>query len=156
MHTFQKAVVPLPFIAGQSRLTPAASGDTLALVNLDRAQESLKAAQLCLQEGLVNSAASRAYYAMFQAAQVALETAGFTRTDWSHPGLQAAFTTELIYRRKIYPAVFRDYLSHGLGVRRAADYGLSGVSKKIAQRLIHRAASFVAAVEEKGRHESTS
>ena len=93
---------------------------------------------------------------MFQAAQVALEIVGFTRSEWSHPGLQAAFTTELIHRRKMYPSVFHDYLSSGLGVRRAADYGLSGVSKKIAGRLVHRAASFVTVVQEKVHHAPTS
>ena len=46
---------------------------------IERANESLRAAQLCLEEQLVNSAANRAYYAMFQAAQVALELAGVTR-----------------------------------------------------------------------------
>lgn len=104
----------------------------------------------------MNSAASRAYYAMFQAAQVAMATAGFPQDEWSHHGLQAAFATELTYRRKLYPAAFREYLSYGFGVRRAADYGLSGVSRKIAQRLVNRAASFVAAVEEKKRHETPS
>ena len=117
-------------------------------VNLARAQESLKAADLCLREGFVNSAASRAYYAIFQAAQVALEISGVTRTEWSHPGLQAAFTTELIHRRKVYPALFRDYLSSGLALRQAADYGRSGVSRKVAQRLGRRAATFLSAVEE--------
>jgi uncharacterized protein (UPF0332 family) len=97
---------------------------------------------------LVNSAVSRAYYAMFQAAQVALEQAGFRRSSWSHSGLQAACTTELIHRRKRYPAVLRDYLSSGLEVRQVADYGRSGVSQKIAQRLVRRARTFVAAVEE--------
>lgn len=127
-----------------------------ALVDLERAQEALKAAQLCLREGLANSAASRAYYAMFQAAQVAMSVIGSPQSEWSHHGLQAAFVTELIRRRKMYPAVFRDYLSHGLGVRRAADYGLAGVSRKIAQRSVYRAASFVAAVEEKVHHETPS
>ena len=55
------------------RLTLAHYRTTLAYMDLDRAQESLKAAELCLQAGLVNSAASRAYYAMFQAAQAALK-----------------------------------------------------------------------------------
>ena len=100
-----------------------------------------------MEAGLVNSAASRAYYAMFQAAQVALEHVGVTRASWSHPGLQAAFTTELINRRKLYPATFRDYLSSGLSVRHAADYGRSGVSRKIAQRLVRRATLFVGTVE---------
>jgi len=125
-------------------------------MHLNRAQESLNAARLCLDEDLVNSAASRAYYAMFQAAQVALGTAGFARAEWSHPGLQAAFTTELIQRRKIYPAVFRDYLSSGLGVRQAADYGRAGVSKKIAYRVVRRAASFVSTVQEVTQHGITS
>lgn len=137
-------------------LTRLVRSATLAIVDLDRAQESLKAAELCLREGLVNSAASRAYYAMFQAAHVAMAAAGFPRNEWSHYGLQASFTTELIHHRKTYPAVFRDYLSQGLGVRRVADYGLPGVSRKIAQRLVNRATTFVAAVEEKVRHEVTS
>ena len=51
----------------------------------------MNAALLCLDQELVNSTASRAYYAMFQAAQAALETAGFARAEWSHPGLQVAF-----------------------------------------------------------------
>jgi uncharacterized protein (UPF0332 family) len=125
-------------------------------VDIERARESLKAAQLCMQEGLVNSAASRAYYAIFQAAQVAMAVAGSPRGEWSHSGLQAAFVRELIHQRKIYPAVFRDYLSSGLRMRHVADYGREGVSRKTAQRLVHRAASFVAAVEEKVHHESTS
>lgn len=115
-------------------------------MEIARAQESLSAAQLCLERQFVNSAASRAYYAMFQAAHAALEAAGFSRGTWSHPGLQAMFAAELVHRRKLYPAVFRDYLSAGLRVRQAADYGYAGVSHKIASRLVRRAASFVSAV----------
>ncbi|MGE0827032.1 MAG: HEPN domain-containing protein [Candidatus Binatia bacterium] len=69
-------------------------------MDIERARESLKAAQLCLQEELVNSATSRAYYAIFQAAQVAIAVAGSPRDEWSHSGLQAAFVRELIHRRK--------------------------------------------------------
>jgi len=125
-------------------------------VALERAQESLQAAQLCLREGLINSAASRAYYAIFQAAQVAMAIAGSPQDEWSHQGLQASFARELTHQRKVYPTAFREYLSYGFGVRRAADYGISGVSRKIAQRLVNRAASFIAAVEEKKRHETPS
>jgi uncharacterized protein (UPF0332 family) len=117
-------------------------------MNLERAQESLRAAELCLQAGYVNSAASRAYYAMFQAAQVALEAVDIGRAVWSHSGVQATFTTELIHRRKMYPLAFRNYLSSGLEVRQMADYEPSGVSRKVAQRLVRRAATFVTAVEE--------
>ena len=41
-------------------------------MNMAKAQESLQAAELCHKAGLYNSSVSRAYYAMFQAAQVAL------------------------------------------------------------------------------------
>ena len=125
-------------------------------MELDRAQESLRAATLCWREGCVNSAASRAYYAMFQAAQVALAQAGIASSTWSHSGLQAAFATELIYRRKLYPAVFRNALASGLEVRQEADYGYAGVSQKMAQRLLQRATAFVAAVEEVISHGTTS
>ena len=121
-------------------------------VELVRVQESLQAAELCLREGLVNSAASRAYYAMFQAAQLALETAGYRRTEWSHKGLHSSFSHELIHRRKRFPRIFRGYLTSALAVRQAADYGEAGVSAKIAQRQVRRAATFVQILEEVIRH----
>jgi len=121
-------------------------------MDLDRARESLRAAELCLREGYANSAASRAYYAMFQAAQVALEYIGSGRTMWSHAGLQSTFATECIHRRKIYPAIFRNHLTFGLEIRQEADYGYAGVSQKAAQRLLQRALAFVSAVEEAISH----
>ena len=57
-------------------------------------------------------------------------------------------TTELIHRRKRYAATFRDYLAAALVVRQAADYGRAGVSHRIAQRQVRRAALFVTAVQE--------
>ena len=117
-------------------------------MELARAIDSLQAAELCLREGLVNSAASRAYYAMFQAAQVALEAEGLVRAEWSHKGLHAIFNQELIQRRKLYPRALRDYLTAALAVRQRADYGESGVSAKVAHRQVHRTAVFVQRVEE--------
>jgi hypothetical protein len=89
---------------------------------------------------------------MFQAVHVALEVAGVARAQWSHPALQAAFTTELINRRKTYPAALRDHLLIGLGVRQAADYGRAGVSRNVAYRMVRRAAAFVSTVQEGTRH----
>ena len=116
-------------------------------MTLDRAHESLRAAELCLGERLVNSAASRAYYAMFQASQVALRAVHVGRTEWTHSALQAAFVTELIRRRKVYPAAFAEYFSSGLHSRQLADYSAGGVSRRVAQRLVRRAATLLAAVE---------
>jgi uncharacterized protein (UPF0332 family) len=117
-------------------------------MELTRAIESLKAAELCLSESLVNSAVSRAYYAMFQAAQAALEAAGLVRSEWTHKGLHSSFNRDLIHQRKLYPRVLRDYLTSALAVRQAADYGETGVSDKIAHRQVRRAAQFVNATKE--------
>jgi uncharacterized protein (UPF0332 family) len=50
-------------------------------MDLAKAIESLKAAERCYNEGLNNSSVSRAYYSMYQAAQAALEAAGFLRDE---------------------------------------------------------------------------
>jgi uncharacterized protein (UPF0332 family) len=52
-------------------------------MSLERAQEALAAAQLCIGSGLYASATSRAYYAMFWAAQAALAYVGIRRCK--HP-----------------------------------------------------------------------
>jgi uncharacterized protein (UPF0332 family) len=101
-----------------------------------RSIESLKAAELCLRESLVSSAVSRAYYAMFQVVQVALEAAGLVRPAWSHKALHASFNQELIHRRKLYTRELQDYLTSALTVRQAADYSEAGISMRIAQRQV--------------------
>ncbi len=117
-------------------------------MEMSRAIESLKAAELCLTESLINSAVSRAYYAMFQAAQAALEAEGLVRSEWTHRGLHSTFNRDLIHQRKLYPRVLRDYLTSSLAVRQAADYGEAGVSAKVARRQVRRAAQFVNAAQE--------
>jgi len=67
-------------------------------MEMAKATESLRAVELCYAQGFYNSSANRAYYAMFQAAQVALETAGFVRPEWSHAGLHVTFANELTRR----------------------------------------------------------
>ena len=62
-------------------------------MDINKADESLKAAGHCFHEGLYNSSVSRAYYSMYQAAQTALEGAGLLRTEWTHAGLQATSPT---------------------------------------------------------------
>jgi uncharacterized protein (UPF0332 family) len=56
---------------------------------IEKAQESLRAAELCYTEKLYNSTANRAYYAMFQATVVALERVGVRPKgeQWSHENL---------------------------------------------------------------------
>ena len=123
---------------------------------IEPAQESLRASQLCLDEALANSATSRACYAMFQAAQVALELAGVARRLWSHATVQAAFTSELIHRGKIYPTTLRWDLPDGFAARQAADYTEVGVSRTVAHRVVRRAVVFVSTIEEGIGHGRTA
>ena len=101
-------------------------------MSLDRAREALEAAQACLDKNLFLSATSRAYYAMFWAAQAALARVGIRRSEWSHPALQASFVNDLIRRRKRYSALLGPYFHRTLQLRLDADYRLKGVSQKQA------------------------
>jgi uncharacterized protein (UPF0332 family) len=121
-------------------------------VELVKAEESLTAAQLCLRERLYNSAVNRAYYAMFQSAQVALERAGISRVEWSHGALQATFVSELIRRRKLYPASMANRLIRILELRLIADYRDRLVSAIEATRAVESAEPFVARVRERTQH----
>lgn len=118
-------------------------------MNIKKAQESLAAAQLCYDEKLYNSTANRAYYAMFQAAIVALERIGVKPkgAEWSHEGVQAAFALELVQRRKIYPQRIARYLPNGMVLRHQADYRETSLSKMQAQSINRWANEFLRLVE---------
>ena len=123
---------------------------------LDRAREALEAAQVCLQQRLYHSATSRAYYAMFWAAQVALAHVGVMRAEWSHPALQASFIQELVRTRKRYAAQLGQYVNRALQLRLDADYRLKGVSQRQATQAVRWAQEFVKAVTEETSHGSDS
>lgn len=118
-------------------------------MEIAKAEESLKAAALCHSQGLYNSSASRAYYAMFQAAQVALEAGGFTRPQWSHAGLHATFASELTRRRKQYSAVFARDLTIVQELRHTADYRDHDLNKAQAARALSKAREFVNTIKER-------
>jgi uncharacterized protein (UPF0332 family) len=87
---------------------------------LDRAHEA-EVARACLERDLYHSAASRAYYAMFWAAQHALTQHGVRRSEWSHTALQASFVHEFIRRRKLYPPLLGYHFNRVLHLRLNAD-----------------------------------
>ncbi len=115
---------------------------------LDRAREALEAAQVCMASNLPLSATSRAYYAMFWAAQVALAQIGITRSEWRHAALQASFVNELIRRRKRYPALLGQHLNRALQLRLDADYRRKGVSQNQATQVVRWAQEFMATLTE--------
>ena len=124
---------------------------------IERAQEGLAAAQLCLEKNLFHSATSRAYYAIFWAAQVALAAVGDRREGWSHSNLQSTFATELVKRRKRYPNHFGSYFNEVLQLRLDADYRLKGISSRKATRAVGWAREFVTTIiAEETSHDTDS
>lgn len=112
-------------------------------MSLEKADESLKAAQRCPEEGWYNSGASRAYYAMFQAIRAALTHAGVDRPWWSHGGLHATFSTELVRRRKLYPVSSVRDLADAMELRHTADYSDIHVPQRRTTKAVRAAAELL-------------
>jgi uncharacterized protein (UPF0332 family) len=123
-------------------------------MRLEKALESLRAAESYLALGLSTSCASRCYYAMFQAAVVALQAGGLRSDAWSHTALQATFTHEMIHRRKIYPRQLAEFLNRELFWRNIADYGDVEISLRRAKQLVAWAIVFVTKVQEVTSYEN--
>jgi uncharacterized protein (UPF0332 family) len=116
---------------------------------IEKARESLKAAELCFGEGLYNSSVSRAYYAMFQAAIVSLERVGILPLgkQWSHEGVQATFALELTTRRKFYSRQWNSRLMEAFKTRNEADYKQIMISGRRSGLILNQARDFLLEVE---------
>jgi uncharacterized protein (UPF0332 family) len=114
---------------------------------LGKAEEAVAAAEELLEKTRLDSAASRAYYAVFHAARAAVIAAGLSSPDrqWSHEAIQGGFA-QLVNRRKIYPSQLLSDLTHLLNMRLLADYGLPSVSSRQARDVVKKARHFVAVV----------
>jgi uncharacterized protein (UPF0332 family) len=112
-------------------------------MDLERAQATLRAAQLCLQERLYDSAANRAYFAAFQAAIAALEKYGTRRNEWTHKGVHSDFVHFFVRRRKVVPASFMGALPDLMQLRHRADYKEPGISQRQAERAVELAEEFM-------------
>lgn len=114
---------------------------------LAKAEEAANAAEAMLESNLLDSAASRAYYAVFHAARAAVVAAGLSGPDrnWSHEAIQGGFA-QLTHRRKIYSSQLLSDLPHLLTVRLLADYAVESVSSKQARIVVKKAREFVTQV----------
>ena len=88
---------------------------------LVRAHENLQIAELLRDQHYTDVAASRAYYAMFYAAQALLLERGFAFS--SHSAVIAAFGRE-IAKPGILDAKYHRYLIDAQDMRNLADYGV--------------------------------
>jgi uncharacterized protein (UPF0332 family) len=110
-----------------------------------KARESLHAAELLRQEGYLDFAVSRAYYAMFYAAEALLLDHGLSYS--SHAAVIAAFGREFAKTKALDPKLHR-YLIDAQDLRNLGDYGIGpGVAADQVQETLSWANEFLAAVE---------
>ncbi len=113
---------------------------------LEKAQENLSAAELLYEQHYYDIAASRAYYAMFYAAQAALLTKNLTFTK--HSAVIAAFGKEFAKTGEIDPKLHR-YLTSAQEARNLGDYGSDVyIPAEEAERLIGWAKEFLNALQD--------
>jgi len=116
---------------------------------LAKAEENLEVAELAFKQKKYNASASRAYYAVFQAAIAALlKLTDFRPKDgeWKHGQVQAELNRRLIMRKKTLPAHLGHVPMDLLEIRHTADYRSQMLSQKVARDALSRAQKFVEAV----------
>ncbi len=112
---------------------------------LQTAEKSLDAARLLQSAGFYGFAASRAYYAMFYAAQALLEGEGLSFSK--HSGAIAAFAERFARTGKL-PVEFHRYLLDAMKLRHQGDYFSSeAVTADQAEEQLLRAEKFLRAAE---------
>jgi uncharacterized protein (UPF0332 family) len=108
---------------------------------LERARDSIKAAQLLLDNGFAGFAASRAYYTMFYVAEAFLEGEGLAFSK--HSAVISAFAQHFTSTGKA-PLEFHKYLLEAQELRHAGDYVRANpVTHDQAQEQIARAERFL-------------
>lgn len=101
---------------------------------------------MCLEQRLFDSAASRAYFAMFQLAICALEARGIKRSEWTHKGVHSDFVLNFVRGRKVVPASFAGALPAIMEIRHLADYRQPGPSHRQVERAVRLAEEFSACI----------
>jgi len=112
---------------------------------LQKARENLEAAELLLQKGHIDIAASRAYYPMFYVAEALLSTKGLSFS--SHSAVIAAFGKEFAKTGLIAPE-HHWHLKDAFETRQIGDYGADiRVTMNIAEEVLIWARDFSIAGE---------
>lgn len=109
-----------------------------------KAMQAAASAKMLLESGDADGACNRAYYAMFDAARVALLAVG-ADIGKTHKGVLNAFSERLI-KSGTLPREMGRLLKHAETFRYVADYEGDPVQMSDAERMVRQAEAFVAAV----------
>lgn len=113
---------------------------------IEKAEESLRAAKLFEENGLIDFAASRAYYPMFYVSQAFLLGKGLTFSK--HGSLIAAFGQHFV-KTGLIPAHFHQNLIKAYNKRISGDYTInSNLTNTEVATMISQAEEFIALAEQ--------
>ena len=124
---------------------------------MSKARRSLAAAQLLFDNGFLDEACSRAYYAMFEAARAALsdvDAPDEARSARSHSGVISAFGRYVVSAGLVAPGIGRT-LGQVQNLRLVADYRGDPISVAEAAQAIAWASAFLESVEDALRIDRT-
>ena len=121
---------------------------------LEKAQSNLRVAEMAYSAGEYDSAASRAYYAVFQAEIAALlKLTDFRPVWWGHERVQAEFNRRLIRAQKVFPMALRGIHNDLFGHRLVADYEEERTTRVVAERSVRKAREIVLAIARTSQEE---
>jgi uncharacterized protein (UPF0332 family) len=113
---------------------------------IDRARDELRATQINLSEALYGVAVTRAYYAMFYAANALLVSRGISRSK--HSGVIAAFGEHFV-KTGLIETRYAKMLGSAFDSRLDSDYDVTfAADQALAEELLRDAQSFVDQVEQ--------
>lgn len=111
---------------------------------LDKADQSIGAAELLLKDGYSDFSASRTYYAMFYAVEALLLSR--ERSFSKHSAVISAFGKEFV-KTGTFDSRFHRYILNAFDLRNAGDYGaIHAVSEGKARQIIDEARELLAAI----------
>jgi uncharacterized protein (UPF0332 family) len=123
----------------------AVNGKALAQYRLDSAEERLKAARLLLEKKMYADAASRSYYAVFQAARAALATKGLDSRK--HSGIIGLFNQQFV-KTGVLPKDYGKILKSSKDLRQASDYDdFYMISREEALAAVENATRFIRGIK---------
>jgi uncharacterized protein (UPF0332 family) len=113
---------------------------------LDKAAQSICAAELLLKDGYVDFSASRTYYAMFYAVEALLLSREHSYSK--HSAVISAFGKEFV-KTGTFDSRFHRYILNAFDLRNAGDYGsIHAVSEGKVRQTIEEARELLAAIRQ--------
>jgi uncharacterized protein (UPF0332 family) len=119
--------------------------EDLLLYRMEQAHETLREAEILLNESALRGTINRAYYAMFYALLALLATKRLGTSK--HSGALSLFDREFV-KTGVFPRELSRSLRLAFDRRQTHDYGeMTRINRQIAEEVVMDAKTFVAAIE---------